>query len=128
MRMLTKKRIMRSAFALVLIGLGIALYSNHELRKQNVLLTRLVDIQETWCTGLGEVNDLCEQTLADISLRLGLDRDYLPLATTAIWRRAMRPVTVTKARKQLGALKVSRGLLRDGEAIGGFDEPTKQNH
>jgi len=125
MRMLTKKRVKRSAFILILIGWGITLYNNQELREKNKLLTQLTDIQKTWCTGLQQVNSVCEKTLVDVSVRLGLDRDLMPLVTTALWRREMKPVTVAKARKKLDAPKVSKGMLKAGEAIGGFDEPTK---
>ena len=102
---------------------------NDGLREQVSDLKRLVAIQDRWCEGVGQVNELCEETMVDLGQRLGLDQDFMPLVTTALWRRSMSHVTVNKARRLLGAPAVSSGLLDDPKAaIGGGDEelPTKK--
>ena len=98
---------------------------NAGLREQVASLKQVVRVQEQWCDGLGQVNKLCEETMVDLAVRLGLDQDFMPLVTTSLWRRAMDHTTVNKARRLLGAPAVSTGLLDDPQAAlggGGDDE------
>ena len=96
---------------------------NQGLREQVALLKSVAGLQERWCDGLGRVNTLCEETIVDLAARLGLDQDFMPLVTTALWRRSMDHMTVNKARRRLGAPTVSSGLLDDPKAaIGGGEE------
>ena len=96
---------------------------NLGLREQVALLKSVAGLQERWCDGLGAVNQLCEETMVDLATRLGLDQDYLPLVTTALWRRSMDHTTVNKARRRLSAPVASSSLHDDPKAaIGGEDE------
>lgn len=101
----------------------VTLWTNANLRERNRLLGRVATIQEEWCDGLGRVNEVCEATLTEMAIRLGLDADYHPLVTTALWQRAMRHTSVRQARRGLGAPNVSRGALGDPRsAMGGPSE------
>jgi len=117
--------------ASLVIGWAWTATLNEGLREQVASLKQLVQVQDRWCEGLGKVNTLCEETMVDLAVRLGLDQDFMPLVTTALWRRSMPHVTVNKARRLLGAPVVSSGLLDDPKAaIGGGDEelPPKRLH
>jgi hypothetical protein len=96
---------------------------NDGLRGQVSALRQVTEIQDRWCTGLGEVNTVCEETLADLAGRLGLDRDFMPLVTTALWRRSMPRVTVGKARRLLGGPSATAEVAVDPTpAMGGGEE------
>ena len=96
---------------------------NQGLREQVGDLRRVADIQDQWCEGLGKVNGLCEETLADLAVRLGLDQDFMPLVTTALWRRSRDHTTVNKARRLLVKSGGASAVLDDPKAaIGGGDE------
>lgn len=96
---------------------------NAGLRDQVASLKQVVQVQDRWCEGLGKVNALCESTMVDLAVRLGLDQDFMPLVTTALWRRSMDHTPVNKARRLLGAPAVSSGLLDDPKAaLGGGDD------
>jgi len=87
------------------------------------LLKSVATLQERWCDGLGKVNTLCEETVGDLANRLGLDQDFLPLVTTALWRRAMDHTTVNRARRLLAKPGVTSRVLDDPKAaIGGVEE------
>lgn len=93
---------------------------NAGLREQVASLKQVAALQHRWCEGLGQVNTVCEETLVDLAQRLGLDQDYLPLVTTALWRRAMDRTPVNKARRLLIAPTVSAGMTDDPKPpIGG---------
>lgn len=95
---------------------------NVGLRDQVASLKQVVQVQDRWCEGLGKVNTLCEETMVDLAMRLGLDQDFMPLVTTALWRRSMDHVPVAKARRLLAAPSVSSGVLDDPKAaLGGPD-------
>jgi len=114
---------------LLALALVVLIYDDIDLRLHARLLTRVVTIQEQWCEGLGRVNKVCEKTMADLAARLGLDTDFMPLVTTAIWNRAVPKISVTRARRKLGASEVSRGVLDSHRVgIGGpseADEPKR---
>jgi len=89
-------------------------------------LQQLVDLQSRWCDGVGKVNQVCEATLVDLGSRLGLDQDYLPLVTTALWRRTMGTVTVARARRSLEVPATGKRPLDDPKAaMGGPVESLK---
>ena len=96
---------------------------NQGLRDQAASLKQVVQVQERWCDGLGKVNTLCEETIVDLAVRLGLDQDFMPLVTTALWRRSMDHTTVNKARRLLAELGKTPVMLDDPKAaIGGGDD------
>ena len=116
------------ALALALVW---TLWTNHLLRENVALYKRVVTVQEEWCQGVQGVNDLCEATIVDIGARLGLDTEWMPLVTTALWRRASGGVSIKRARAGLGAPSwqkhgpLSGGFGDDGEVptgIGGGTE------
>ena len=122
----------RLFWPIVAVALAVALLGtatvNRGLRDQVDLLNRVAGLQERWCTGLGQVNTVCEETLVDLADRLGLDKDFLPLVTTALWRRSMGDVTVNRARRTLKAAIGSRKPVDDPKAaMGGLEElPAKR--
>jgi hypothetical protein len=99
---------------------------NDGLREQVSLLKRVAEVQGRWCAGLGEVNTVCEETMVDLAARLGLDSEFMPLVTTALWRRTMPRVTVNKARHLLVSPQSPVKLLDTVDdpkaAIGGVDD------
>jgi len=99
------------------IGWGITVWTNGNLRERVRLLDRVVMVQEQWCDGLGKVNEVCEKTLVDMAMRLGLDDELMPLVTTALWNRSMPYVPVRKALQKLGATRKS--LPDPKAALGG---------
>jgi len=124
MAMLTLKRLF---WPIAAVALAVALLwtatVNQGLRDQVALLNRVAGLQGRWCTGLGQVNTVCEETLADLADRLGLDKDFMPLVTTALWRRSMGGVTVNGARRTLKTGVVSRKPVDDPKAaMGGSEE------
>ncbi len=122
----------RLFWPLMAVALAIALLwtatVNQGLRDQVALLNRVAGLQARWCEGLGAVNTVCEETLVDLADRLGLDKDFMPLVTTALWRRSMAPVTVNKARRTLKAAVGSRKPVDDPKAAmgGGEERPAKR--
>jgi len=66
-------------------------------------LEQLVAIQDRWCLGLQDVNDVCEASFHEVAQRLGLDTRWEPLVNTALWRRAAKSKTIAQARRELGA-------------------------
>lgn len=80
-----------------------ALWTNHLLRENAALCKRVVTVQDEWCDGLRGVNRVCEEALVDVASRLGLDTEWMPLVTTALWKRATQGMNVRRARAELGA-------------------------
>lgn len=92
-----------AAIALALVA-GVAAHRRTALLEEKVrLLERVVDVQDRWCSGLGEVNLACEESFTEIAARLGLDARWMPLVNTAMWRRATRGKSIARARRELGA-------------------------
>lgn len=75
------------------------------LKERLVLLERVVEVQDRWCEGLGEVNQVCEASFLEIAQRLGLDTQWMPLVNTALWKRAAETKSVAQARRELGAAR-----------------------
>jgi hypothetical protein len=98
-----KRWIWPALCAVLSLALAWALWTNHLLRGHVALCNRAVAVQAEWCDGLKQVNELCEGALLDIGARLGLDTAWMPLVTTALWKRAAKGVGVSKARAVLGA-------------------------
>lgn len=126
-RKITKRWGWQVACLSLAIGWGITVWVNGTLRERVKLLDRVVTVQEQWCDGLGRVNAVCEKTLVDMAMRLGLDDELMPLVTTALWNRSMPYVPVRKALQKLGARQ--RILPDPKSALGGpleLDEPIKK--
>jgi len=99
------------ATCLLLAGaLASTLWTNHLLRENASVYRQALDIQTQWCDGLGEVNQLCEQSMVDLASRLGLGTDWAPLVSTALWKRATGNMGIAKARKKLHAPKQQNAL------------------
>ena len=84
------------------------------LRENNRLLRGYVDLQTRWCEGVERVNHLCEGQFIEIMQRLGLDNEMMPL------------LSVSRARKMLGASEIADGFLDGAPAIGGPDEHDRE--
>ena len=91
----------RWAVLALAISWAVILIVNHQQRARIETLMELVQIQKELNQGLGEVNQVCEVTLMDLSSRLGLDNAWLPLVNTALYRRAAPGYTIEAARKIL---------------------------
>jgi hypothetical protein len=113
------------------LALAWTLWTNHLLRENTALCNRVVTVQAKWCDGLKQVNALCEQSFTDLASRLGLDTEWMPLVTTALWKRATMGMSIRKARAELGATAWQKdpplGWPQAGDGIeagigGGSDE------
>lgn len=117
--------IRRWGWPVVCGALLLALFVQHiryaALRENHDLLQRLDSLQVRWCEGVERINKVCEGQFIEIMQRLGLDREMMPLLTTALWKRATNNFSVRRARAQLGA-KVDTGFLDKSMGVGGPEE------
>ena len=99
-----------------------SLWTTSLLRENAALCKQVVTIQETWCQGIQDVNVVCEETIVDVAGRLGLDTEWMPLVTTALWRRASGGAGIRKARETMGAPAWQREPPLGSGIGGGTDE------
>lgn len=131
----TKQRIKRWGWPILsgglALALGMTLWTNTLLRENAALCKRVATIQEEWCQGVQDVNTVCEATIVDIGARLGLDTDWAPLVTTAMWRRSMGSVSIRKARAEVGAPSWQKAKPLGGpsvqEGMGGGTEADERD-
>ena len=102
------------------LALAWVAWTNGLLHENAALCRETVAVQREWCAGLQDVNAVCEATIVDVAIRLGLDTDWMPLVTTALWRRASDDLDVRKARRELGAKHWQKASPLAG--IGGGDD------
>ena len=100
---LWRRRSWKLLSAVLAIGWAITLWADYDQNEKIRLLRQVNEIQAKWCEGTARVNAICETTMADLAVRLGLDANLVPVVTTALWQRAMPNVSVTRARRVLGA-------------------------
>lgn len=71
-------------------ALIMSLIVNRGLREKNIAYEQIIRLQSNLCSGLNDVNSVCEKTLYDLVTRLGLDVESLPVAVTPIMNRASK--------------------------------------
>ena len=108
--------------AIMLVVISIQRVQADVAAERIVLLQRVDQLQLRWCSGIEQVNRLCEQQFIEMMERLGLDDQMMPLVPTVLWRKTTGNFSIDGARELMGARSPGTKYLENAEPPEEVDE------